>query len=272
LIKYRIQGESVRILWQGFVDPVAHHAYADRLVGYLDQLAGPETEFEMRGLRPPDRHLHRMTEFRCAAHAIASVVQAEDDGFDAVIIGHFQDSGLGEARAAVDIPVVGLGESSMLHACTLGHRIGLITISPTFIPWHEEQVLRYRLEHRVVAVRAMETSVDLYMRAFGGGEAYQEVRRQFEGHAAELARAGVEVVIPAGGLPALLFREEQGFTVEGAVVLNPTPVAAKTAEMAVELRRLNGTGPSRASTFALASPEARAEYLEQMGGHAVGRA
>lgn len=262
----------MRILWQGFVDPVAHHAYADRLVGYLEELAGPETEFEMRGLRPPDQHLHRITEFRCAAHAVAAVIQAEDDGFDAAIIGHFQDSGLYEARAAVDIPVVGLGETSMLHACTLGHRIGLITISPTFIPWHEEQVLRYRLEHRVVAVRAMETPVDLYMRAFEGGEAYQDVRRQFEAHAAELAREGVEVIIPAGGLPALLFRDERAFAVEGAVVLNPTPVAAKQAETAVALRRLNGTGPSRATTFALPSAEARAEYLDQMGGHAAGRA
>jgi allantoin racemase len=98
------------------------------------------------------------------------------------------------------------------------------------------------------------------------------VRRQFEAHAAELARAAAEVIIPAGGLPALLFREEQAFAVEGAVVLNPTPVAAKQAQTAVELRRLNGTGPSRASTFAMPSAEARAEYLEQMGGHAAGRA
>jgi allantoin racemase len=262
----------LRILWQGFVDPVAHHAYADRLAVYLDQLAGPETEFEMRGLAPPDQHLHRITEARCAAHAVAAIIEAEDEGFDAVIIGHFQDSGLYEARAAVEIPVIGLGESSMLHACTLGQRVGLITISPTFISWHEEQVLRYRLEQRVVAVRAMETQVEQYMRAFEGGESYQDVRRQFEQHASELARDGVEVVLPAGGLPALLFREEHGFEVDQAVVLNPTPVAAKQAELAVELRRLNGTGPSRASTFAVPSKQARSEYVEEMGGHAAGRA
>jgi allantoin racemase len=260
------------IVWQGFVNPDAHSAYADRLAEYLDQLAEPGTRFEMRGLDPPDRHLHRLTEARCAAHAVAGVIQAEDEGFDAVIVGHFQDSGLYEARSAVDIPVVGLGECSMLHACTLGQRVGLITISPVFIPWHEEQVLRYRLERRVVGIRAIETHVELFMRAFEERDAYDDVRRQFVTEAAEWARAGGEVIVPAGGLPALLFRDEHGFAVDGAVILNPTPVAALQGQAAVKLRRLNGTGASRASTFAKPSDEARTEYLEQMGGSVAMRA
>lgn len=252
-----------RILWQGFVDPNVHGAYVDRLVAYLGELAGPGTTFEFRGIDPPDRYLHRLTENRCALKAVANVMQAEEEGFDAAIVGHFQDSGLWDARAAVDMPVIGLGECSMLHACTLGYRAALITISPVFVRWHEEQIVRYRLEDRIVGVRAMDTSVDLYMRAFGDEAAYAEVRRQFVEQAAPLAAAGAEVLIPAGGLPALLLRDEPEFVVDGAAVLNPTPVAAKQAEVAVALRRLNGTGTSRHSTFAKPSPEARREYLEQ---------
>ena len=259
----------MRILWQGFVDPAVHHAYVERLTDYLSRLAGPDTTFEFRGLDPPDRHLHRITETRCAAQAVASVIEAEDEGFDAVILGHFQDSGLWDARAAVDIPVLGLGETSMLHACTLGHRIGLVTISPVFVRWHEEQIVRYRLEHRVVGVRAMETSVELYMQAFEDQPAYGEVRRQFVAQAAPLAAAGVEIVIPAGGLPALLLRDEHDLEIGGATVLNPTAVTAKQAETAVELRRLSGTRTSRHSTFASPPREAREEYLEQMSGAAA---
>ena len=239
-----------RILWQGFVDPKVHGAYVDRLVAYLGELAAPGTTFEFRGIDPPDRYLHRLTENRCALKAVANVIQAEEEGFDAAVLGHFQDSGLWDARAAVDMPVIGLGEGAMLHACTLGHRAGLITISPVFVPWHEEQVVRYRLEHRIVGVRAMDTSVDLYMRAFTDEAAYAEVRRQFVEQAAPLAAAGAEVIIPAGGLPALLLRDEREFAVDGAAVLNPTPVAAKQAQLAFELRRLNGTVTSRHSTFA----------------------
>jgi allantoin racemase len=257
----------MRILWQGFVDPAVHSPYVDRLTAYLRRLADPGTEFEFRGLTPPDRFLHRITETRCAVQAVAGVIEAEREGFDAVIVGHFQDSGLWEARSAVEIPVVGLGESSMLHACTLGRRIGLITISPAFISWHEEQVIGYGLGDRIVGVRAMDTDVDLYMRAFEEPDAYAEVRRQFVEQARPLVDRAVEVIIPAGGLPALLFSEERGFEIDGAVVLNPTPVSARQAQTAVQLRELNDTAPSRRSTFALPSNDARREYLEQVGGH-----
>jgi allantoin racemase len=257
----------VQILWQGFVDPTVHDAYTSRLRTYLSRVADPGTELEVRGLSPPDRHLHRMTEARCALQAVAAVIRAEEEGFDAAIIGHFQDSGLWEARAAVDMPVIGLGESSMLHACSLGSSIGLITISPVFIRWHEEQVLRYRLEQRVVAVRATDTSVDLFMQAFEEQPAYEEIKRQFIEQAAPMAAAGVEVIIPAGGLPALLFRNEERFSVDGALVLNPTPVALGHAELAVRLRAQTGTGASRHSTFAPPSPEAREEFLNQVGDH-----
>jgi Asp/Glu/hydantoin racemase len=260
-----------RVLWQGFVDPQVHHAYVDRLVDYLDEVAEPGSSFEFRGLRPPDRHLHRLTEARGAVQAVEGIVRAERDGFDAVILGHFQDSGLWEARSAVDVPVVGLGETSMLHACTLGFRLALVTISPAFVRWHEEQVLRYRLEERVVGVGAMETDVDLYMRAFANRDAYQEVRAQFVERARPLVEAGAEVLIPAGGLPALLFREERDFAVEGAMVLNPTLVAAKHAEMAVRLRELGGIGASRRATFARPSPEALSEFVDQIGTHVAER-
>lgn len=257
----------MRILWQGFVDPVAQRPYVERLVEYLNLVADEGSEFAFVGLSPPDLHLHRLTETRCAVHAVRGVIGAAREGFDAVILGHFQDAGLWEARAAVDVPVVGLGETAMLHACTLGARVGLVTISPTFTPWHEEQIVRYRLTERVVGVQAMDTPVELYMRALTERDAYAEISAQFVAACAPLLHTGVEVIVPAGGLPALLFRDERDFALDGAVVLNPTTLAAKQAELAVKLRRIDGTGPSRRSTFALPGEAALAEYLELVGDH-----
>ena len=252
----------MRILWQGFTDPAVHSSYTDRLRAYLNAIADPGTEFEFRGVSPPDRYLHRLTEWRCAMQAIAGMLEAEAEGFDAVILGHFQDAGLWEARGALEIPVVGLGESSMLHACTLGWRIGLITIDPTFVAWHEEQVRQYGLERRVVGVRAMQTSVDLYMRAFEEEAAYQEVKRQFEEEARPLVEQGVEVLIPAGGFAALLLCGRGAYDVDGAVVVNASAIVAKHAEMAVKLRRANGITTGGRSTFMKPSQDAVRELLE----------
>ena len=96
----------------------------------------------------------------------------------------------------------------------------------------------------------METPLDLYMRAFERDDAADEVWRRFQEAARPLVAAGVEVLVPAGGLPALLLGQDGQREVDGAIVLNATAVAAKQTEAAAELRRIAGTAPSRRVTFA----------------------
>jgi allantoin racemase len=150
----------------------------------------------------------------------------------------------------------------MLYACTLGRKIGLVTIDPIFIPWHEDQIARYGLRERMIAVRALDTSVSDYMRAFEDTNAYLEVRAQFTRQAAALVDLGAEIIIPAGGLPMLLFAHEKDFTVGAARVLNGINVVTKMAEVAVKLSRLDGTSVSRAAWFRKAPPEAVREFLQ----------
>ena len=251
-----------RIVWQGFTDPVANKPYVDRLVDYLNEIADPGFDLGFAGISPPDIHVHRLTELRCAVQALASAIQLERDGVDGIVLGHFQDAGLRELRSTLSIPVVGLGESSLHFACQLGYRFGLITIHPNFEYWHQEQVRGYGLEARCAGVRAMETPVDLFMRAFDGDEAAgAEIESQFESLGRELVAAGAEVLVPAGGLPALLLGTRHGYAVDGAVVLNANAVAAKQAELAVKLAAISGTGPSRIGTFRPAPPAAVEEFL-----------
>jgi allantoin racemase len=251
-----------RIVWQGFTSPVKNEPYVTRLVAYLNEIADPGFEFEFSGIEPPDFHVHRLTELRCAVHAVAAAVAREREGADAIVLGHFQDAGLWELRSAVNAPVIGLGESSMLYACQLGYRFGLVTINPTFIEWHEDQVRRYALDGRCAGVRAMEANVDLFMRAFAGDEeATGSVLAQFEELGRSLVADGAEVLVPAGGLPALLLAERRGYTVDGAVVLNPNALAAKQAELAVKLRALGGAEPCRTRTFRPPSAEALEEFM-----------
>src|SRR5262245_35670536 len=251
-----------KIVWQGFTDQVANQAYVDRLLKYLNKIADPGFEFGFSGISPPDVHFHRLTELRCAVQALASAIELERTGVDAVILGHFQDAGLWELRSACTIPVVGLGETSMLYACQLGFRFGLITIHPNFAEWHEEQIRTYSLEGRCAGVRAMTTSIELFMRAFDGDQAaFDEVERQFMEQGRELAAAGAEVIIPAGGLPALLLGTRTGYAIDGAVVLNANAIAAKQAEVAVKMLAISGMASSRRGTFKKAPPEAIEEYI-----------
>ena len=251
----------MRIWYQSFVDPEQQAPYFRDLTHALRRIAGPDVEFDVHGITPPDLELHRLTEFRCARHVVRNAIAAAEGGYDAVAIGHFQDGGLYEARAAVDIPVLALGETSMLYACTLGRTLGLVTINPYFVPMHEEQIQRYGLERRVRAVKAITTDPALLVRAFVDPPTFERVVEEFRREVQPLVDDGIEVIIPAGGLPALLFSRLEHFGIGRATVLDPITVLAKMTETAVTLRRLNGTETSRAGTFQRPSAKALREFL-----------
>ncbi len=251
--KGEVQGAPMRIWYQSFTDHDETRAYHDRLSEHINRVARPGTQIDVVGMSPPARR-HRITETRCALDAVKNAIRAERDGYDAYILGHFQDSGLWDSRSAVDIPVVGLGENAMLHACTLGRKIGLVTIHPIHIPYHEDQVLRYGLQQRVVAVSAVESAANDYVLAFGDPKVARAIGAKYAKEIRGLIDRGIEVVIPAGGLPSLLFGAALKVSAAPAVVLDSVALAVKAAEMAVDLKRFNGTAPSRASTFALPWP------------------
>jgi allantoin racemase len=250
-----------RIWYQSFVDPVEQQPYISRLQALLDQYAAPGIHFEVHGITPPDRYLSPLTEYRCAGSAIRNAIEAQRTGCAAFAMGHFQEPGLLECRTAVDIPVLGLGEATMLHALTLGRTFGLVTINAAFTPWLRDQIFHLGVQARSVGVRALDTQVATYMRAYDDESAYRAVKEAFCREAGVLVEAGAEVIIPAGGLPMLLFARERGFEIEGAPVVNGIAVLVAAAEAAIKLQGLTGAAISRRGTYAKAPPEAVAEFL-----------
>jgi Asp/Glu/hydantoin racemase len=256
----------MRIRWQSFIDPGRHREYFELLESVLGQIAGAEVTYEPVGIGSPATDLHRLTETRSGVAGVLGAIGAEREGYDAFVIGHFQDSGLHDARSAVRIPVLGLGEASMLHACTLGQRIGLVAISPVFEFWFREQIARYGLSTRIPGVASMSgLAVADYVRACSDDDALRRVVREFERAAAPLVAAGAEVLIPAGGLPGLALFGRPDLEVGGAAVLNPVAVLAKHAEAAVALARLGAPVASRKGAFALASLAGREEFEAAFG-------
>jgi hypothetical protein len=87
------------------------------------------------------------------------------------------------------------------------------------------------------------------------------VRAEFIEQVRPLVADGAEIVIPAGGLPMLLFARECPFVIDGALVLHGVAVVAKAAEMAVSLQRLTGAVVSRRGIYAKASQPCIDEFL-----------
>lgn len=251
----------MKLWYQSYVDYENGKTYWDKLGAHLNDIVSPGTEIDIHGITPFDSYAHPLVEFRCAREMICHAVQAEREGYDAFIVGHFQDAGLYEARAAVDIPVVALGEATMLYCCQLGQQIGIVTINPRFIPWFHHQIGKYGLRERVTAVHAMTFEPGQILEAYTSAERAEQVKALFEAQGRPLVASGSDILIPGGGIPMLLFSQFFNHTIDDAPVINGIPVVVKMAEMAVQLKRLTGQGVSRTSDYAKAPPEVIEEFL-----------
>jgi len=251
----------VRIAYQSYVDHANGADYWAALQVHLDAVKEHETTIDIKGITPFDSYAHPVVEWRCGREMMVNAVAAERAGYDAFIIGHFQDSGLYEVRSMVDIPVIALGEASMLHACQLGQHIALIAFNPRFIPGHRHQIRKYGLEHRVTGVHGMTFAPGLIMSAIGDAEKLHEVKDLFEERGRPLIDRGADILIPAGGIPMLLFSAIHDHRIGDAPVLNGIPIAVKMAEMAVKLKRLTGLGVSRTGDYVKAPAEVVREFV-----------
>lgn len=253
----------MRIWWQSFVDPVQNESYFARLDEYLNEIADADTAVDIHGIAPGDRHFGRLTEFRCAALAIDNALEASAQGYDAFVVGHFQDPGLYEARSALAIPVIGLGETSLHWAAQIGRNIGLVTIDSVFERWHLEQADLYGLPGRVSHVVGLGVLVEDFAAAFAGDEqAFARMLVRFRELVQPIVDSGADVIVPAGALPSLLLRGERGLTVGHAPVVNPVAVTLKASEAWARIHELTGLEPSRGPSYALAPPGAIADFRE----------
>lgn len=82
------------------------------------------------------------------------LMQIEEEGYDAAIIGCFGDPGLEPARELLTMPVVGPCESSMLLAASLGHKFSVLTIFDTLIAGQEFLAVKAGVKEKLASVRA----------------------------------------------------------------------------------------------------------------------
>ena len=257
----------MKILWQSFVDENTNAAYLHRLSDYLNKTASDGVQVDVIGLTPPARDFGRLQEVRCGISAIKNAIEGERKGYDAFVLGHFQDPLLYELRSSVDIPVIGLGESTLLWASHLGQRIALVSLDDAFEVIHLEQVAKYGLSDKLLTITALNMKVEDFAAAFDGdADAYQAIVKSFRAIAEKLVDQGADVIIPAGNLFGLLTANEIDFKVAHAPVIPCTPIALSWAEQAVKLHKNSGLAPSRGPSFKKADRQSIEDFLNLING------
>jgi allantoin racemase len=177
---------------------------------------------------------------------IETIVAADREGFDALVVNCFDDPGVKEARALIDTPVFGLSEPTFHYACQLGEKIGAL------VPDMPGQVafVRNQFEAAGLGSRLIANGVRAERKPFR--ESLAEALRnpqpmidRLKLQTQELVDDGANVIVIAcGGLGQFCgLLNFHGFEYNGAIVpvVSPLTVAVKTAETMVTLQRALGT-------------------------------
>lgn len=176
---------------------------------------------------------------------IERVVEAERQGYDAVVDGCCYDPGLLEARELVDIPVVGCLEPTMHVASMLGHKFAVITDHHKAVPYLENMVKISGLNSRCTSVRAIEVWIRNIIKEpdIVAPKVLEEAKKIVEAERAEVIVLGCTIVASCFDLEYRKHPTKIRFP-----ILNPVVVASKMAETMVDLRRL-GVSTSRLAYF-----------------------
>jgi allantoin racemase len=166
------------------------------------------------------------------------VKKANVDGFDAVVLACFSDPGLDAAKEISTIPVVGIEEATLHMAAMLGHRFSIMTGMRRRIPTREWHVKLHGLNDCYASSPALEMSVlEMDSEPVKAKERILKLARK----CVEEDRAEV-IILGCAGLAGYAEDIEREL---GAVVLDPTSVAFKTAEAMADL----GLHHSKAGRF-----------------------
>lgn len=92
-------------------------------------------------------------------YILEKVVQAEREGYGAVVIDCFGDPGLDAARELVSIPVVGANHSSCFMAAQLAARFTIINILPETEPSIRFLLAKYGLLQHLASIRTINIPV-----------------------------------------------------------------------------------------------------------------
>jgi allantoin racemase len=242
----------MRLWYQSLAREAQGIAYGADLRKIIDAVVEPGTTVHLQGLSEAagiGAH-YRFLEYHDTKEVLYNAILAEKEGFDAFLIGNITDAGLATARELVNIPVLGLSETSLLVASIMAPTFGLVAIAERWKVKLRQNVEQYGMSGRLAGIEVMETSPLELRAAFRDDARRKDVVARFTAAAEKLLAQGAEAIIPAGGEVSVFVIEAGLHEIGRAPVVTGIYELLKMAEMAVKLRALTGRFTSKRFSYA----------------------
>ena len=175
------------------------------------------------------------------------ILDAEQDGFDAFVIGCCYDPGLTVAREITSMPIVGPLEASIGMSRPFGHRFSVVTDHRKAVPELEDLVRSYGAEANCRSVRAIDWYVDDMVK-----DPAAVARDAHKKCAAVMEEDGAETIILGCTIIAACYEKaqlENLLDLEPLPIINPNVMAVKLAETLADLRAVGQYRMSRSGYY-----------------------
>lgn len=146
------------VLW---IDPVGHDDFSGDIQSILQAAARDETNVDVAALdRGPHHVEYHYYEALVTPDVLHLVKQAEQDGYDAAVIGCFYDLALEEAREVSEsMPVAAPAEATTHLATTLGDSFSVVVGRQKWVPQMRDRVRKYGFEDHLASFRTADLGV-----------------------------------------------------------------------------------------------------------------
>ncbi len=194
----------------------------------LERIRRPETELMVVCPRKgPVAIESSYDEILAAFHSLELVREANEQGYDAVVLACFADPGLVAMKEISDILVVGIQEASFHAAAMLGDKFTILTPMKKRIPSKYNDVWRNKMPYHVASVRELGMTVtETEQKPELAQQRIMEVSRK------AVEEDGAEVIIL--GCAGMVGYAEAAAKELNVIVIDPTSVAFKYAEAMAE--------------------------------------
>ena len=239
--------------------------YVEALRRRLPRIVRPDTEVVLHGLAhgtmdtdyPKEDLGSSYLNYVHGNQWIAAGLDAQEQGFDAMVLATIANPMIREIRTLIDIPAVGYGDTAFRLAALYGQRFGILFFNSVREGFWPDHVRNMGLAESFVGVMLAGVSFHDVVEAHGNKARSAEVVAQVVATGERMVKEmGANVLVP-GEMPLNLLLAESGVSnIAGATVIDGLAITFKTAEMMVDLRRSSGMMQSRAG-WGHKAPDAR---------------
>lgn len=253
----------MKIWHQSSVDLENYPVYKASLAEHYAKVASPNTQIDLYGVPLSMWHGKSPSEVMRVPYAyhqamsrqlLHNVYKAEQDGYDAFVIGTYTEPLLRECRSLVDIPVISMPESTVLIGCSMASKMALVTLNNENLWFLKNAMHRHQFEGRISGIYVIEPQLPeremdaVFLDPADYIEAFLQTARR-------AVDEGADLIIPAEGLVAEVLAANNIFEVNEVSILDGVGAPLMYAEMLARLHQKTGLHAGRKWHYCKPSPE-----------------